>query len=160
MIVERVKRFLEEAGSHYDALPHPEAFTAQEVAKTSRVSGQRVAKVVVATTLDGRYLMAVLPAPCRIDLPALRDAAGARQLSLAGEAELSMLFPDCDLGTMPPFGALYNMPVYVDACFSRAGDFFFQAGNPREIVRMRYEDFERLARPIIGEFCLHERDKM
>jgi Ala-tRNA(Pro) deacylase len=159
MIAERVKRFLEEAGTHYDALSHPEAFTAQEVAEASRVSGQRLAKVLVAKVHDGGYLMVVLPAPCRIDLAALRDAAGIRQLSLAGEAELSMLFPDCDLGTMPPFGALYDLPVYVDACFPRAGEFFFQAGDHREIVRIRYEDFERLARPIIGEFCLHMRDK-
>jgi Ala-tRNA(Pro) deacylase len=158
MIAERVKRFLEEAGTHYDALPHPEAFTAQAVAKASHVSGQRLAKVVVAMTYDGRPLMVVLPASCRIDLAALRDAADARQVSLAGEAELSMLFPDCALGTMPPFGALYDMPVYIDACFPRAGEFFFQAGDHREIVRMRYEDFERLAHPIIGEFCLHARD--
>jgi Ala-tRNA(Pro) deacylase len=159
MTTERVKRFLEEAGTHYDAMPHREAFTAQAVAEASAVSGQRVAKVVIATTHDGRYLMAVLPAPCRIDLSALRDAAGARHLSLAGEAELSMLFPDCDLGAMPPFGALYDMPVYVDACFSRTGEFFFQAGDHRELLRMRYEDFERLARPVVREFCRHELDR-
>jgi Ala-tRNA(Pro) deacylase len=159
MITERVKRFLEEAGTHYDAMPHREAFTAQEVASATSVSGRRVAKVVIAAKDDGRYLMAVLPAPCRIDLSALCDAAGARHLSLAGEAELSMLFPDCDLGAMPPFGALYEMPVYVDACFSRTGEFFFQAGDRRELVRIRYEDFERLARPVVGEFCRHEQDR-
>jgi len=159
MITKRVKQLLEEASTRYDALPHPEAFTAQDVAKASHVSGRRVAKVVIASAHDGRYLMAVLPAARRLDLSALRDAAGARQLSLAGDAELSMLFPDCDLGAMPPFGALYEMPVYVDACFPRAGEFYFQAGDRREIVRIRYEDFERLARPIIGDFCLHEQDE-
>lgn len=159
MIADRVRQLLEETGTAYETLPHREALTAQEVAEASHVSGQRVAKVLVAKEHGGRYLMVVLPAPCRIDLPALRDAARTRQLALAGEAELSTLFPDCDVGAMPPFGALYNLPVYVDACFPRAGEFFFQAGNHREVVRIRYEDFERLTRPVVGEFCLHEREK-
>jgi Ala-tRNA(Pro) deacylase len=159
MIAERVRHLLEHAGTHYELLPHRQVFTAQEVAQASHVAGQQMAKVLVAKEHEGRYLMVVLPAPCRIDLLALRDAAGTRQLSLASEAELSALFPDCDLGAMPPFGALYNMPVYVDACFARAGEFFFQAGNHREVVRIRYEDFEQLAHPVSGEFCLHEREK-
>jgi Ala-tRNA(Pro) deacylase len=159
MIAERVRQLLERTGTPYETRLHQEAFTAQEVAAASRISGQNVAKVLIAKEHGGRYLMAVLPAPCRIDLAAFRDAAGTRQLSLAGEAELSALFPDCDAGAMPPFGALYDLPVYVDACFPRAGEFFFQAGNHRELVRIQYEDFERLAHPVPGEFCLHARDK-
>jgi Ala-tRNA(Pro) deacylase len=159
MIAERIKRLLEETGTRYETRPHSEAFTARDVAEASHVSGQRVAKVLIAREHDGRYLMVVLPAPCRIDLPALRDAAGTGQLSLAGEAELAALFPDCELGTMPPFGAVYNLPVYVDACFPRVGEFFFQAGNHRELVCIRFEDFERLTHPVIGEFCRHARDK-
>jgi Ala-tRNA(Pro) deacylase len=160
MIAERVRRLLDETGTPYEMRIHPEAFTAQEVAAASHVPGLRVAKVLIARERDdGRYLMVVLPAPCRIDLPELRNAAGTRQLSLAGETELSGLFPDCEAGAMPPFGALYDLPVYVDACFPRDGEVFFQAGNHRELVGIRYEDFERLARPVVGEFCLHARDK-
>jgi Ala-tRNA(Pro) deacylase len=159
-ITERVNRLLDAEGVHYETLPHGAAFTAQEVAEASHVSGRRVAKVLIAKEHDGRYLMVVLPAPCRVDLIALRDAAGTRRLSLASEGELVGLFPDCDMGATPPFGNLYNMPVYVDACFPRAGDFFFQAGNHHEIVRIPYEDFERLVHPVVGEFCLHEREKI
>ena len=72
---------------------------------------------------------------------------------------MARLFPDCELGAIPPFGHLYGMPVYVDACFPRGGDIVFQAGNHREVVRMAYRDYERLAKPVAGEFCLHERDK-
>jgi Ala-tRNA(Pro) deacylase len=56
---------------------------------------------------------------------------------------------------MPPFGGLYGMPVYVDKCFPKAGDFAFQGGNHREIVRMSYAEYERLARPSVADFCRH-----
>lgn len=159
-MTERVHRLLDAERVRYETLSHGEAFTAQEVAETSHVSGRRVAKVLVAREHDGRYLMAVLPAPCRVDLVALREAAGTRRLSLADEGELVGLFPDCEIGAMPPFGHLYNMPVYVDACFPRVGDFFFPAGNHHEIVGIPYQDFERLAHPVVGEFCIHEREKI
>jgi Ala-tRNA(Pro) deacylase len=157
---ERLKRFLDAEAAQYQTQLHREVFTAQEVAEASHVSGRQVAKVLIAREHDRRYLMLVLPAPCRVDLNALRHAAGTGRLSLATEEELARLFPDCDVGAMPPFGNLYDVPVYVDACFSRAEDFFFQPGNHHEIVRIRYDEFERLARPVVGEFCLHEREKL
>jgi Ala-tRNA(Pro) deacylase len=156
---ERLQRFLEAEAVPYQSVPHAEAFTAHEVAEASHVSGRRLAKVLVAHEHDGRYLMLVLPAPCRVDLATLRDTAGSRRLSLATEDELADLFPDCEVGAMPPFGNLYDLPVYVDACLPRAGDVYFQAGNHHEIVRMPYDQFERLARPVVGEFCRHAREK-
>lgn len=158
MLTRKVQQLLDAGETPYGILPHREVFTAQEAAETSHVSGRRLAKVLIAREHDGRYLMVVLPAPCRVDLAAVREAAGSRRLSLATERELAALFPDCDMGAMPPFGSLYDLPVYVDACFPRAGDFFFQAGNHQEVVRIRYEEFERLAHPVVGEFCLHERE--
>jgi Ala-tRNA(Pro) deacylase len=70
------------------------------------------------------------------------------------------LFPDCELGAMPPFGHLYGMPVYVDACFPSAQTIVFQGGNHREVVRMAYDEWARLVKPVRGEFCLHEREKV
>jgi Ala-tRNA(Pro) deacylase len=60
---------------------------------------------------------------------------------------------------MPPFGNLYDLPTYLDACFPRADEFVFQAGNHHEVVRMRYEDYERVVRPVVGEYCMHAREK-
>lgn len=155
---ERLKRFLDQQGVTYETSSHREVFTAQEVAATSHVSGRQLAKVVVVRE-NGGHLMVVLPAACRVDLTALKHVSGKRKLSLATEEEFARLFPDCDVGAMPPFGNLYDMPVYVDACFPRAKDFFFQPGNHREVVRLSYDDYARLVRPTAGEFCLHEREK-
>ena len=76
-------------------------------------------------------------------------------VSLVPEEEVQTLFPDCETGAMPPFGHLYGMPVYVDKCFPKAGEFTFQAGNHHEVVRMKYAEYERLARPVVAEFCRH-----
>lgn len=156
---ERLKRFLDDMHVACETMPHHEAFTAQEVAAEAHVSGRRLAKPLVASENGQGYVMVVLPSACRLDLPALRDLAGRRHLSLAAEADFARLFPDCELGAMPPFGNLYGMPVYLDACFPKAGEIYFQAGNHHEVARLPFETYQRLVSPTVGELCLHEREK-
>jgi Ala-tRNA(Pro) deacylase len=154
-INERVMRLLEQHKVEYEVLPHREAYTSQEVAETVHVKGCRVAKVVVAREPSGSYLMLVVPATCKVDLALLSRQTGRAGTMLAHEEELQRLFPDCELGAMPPFGRLYGMPMYLDRCFRRSPEILFQAGNHHEVVRMDLEDFLELARPLAGEVCLH-----
>ena len=156
---ERLGRLLKEERIPYQVLPHREVFTAREVAAESHVTQRQMAKVVALEEHGRDPLMVVLPAACRLDLTALKHAAGRHRLSLVREEEMPRLFPDCKTGAMSPFGNLYGLPVYVDDCFPRGGDIVFQAGNHDEVVRMAYTDFARLVQPVHGEFCLHEREK-
>jgi len=154
---DRLKYFLSQQRIAHDVLPHHEVFTAQEVAAASHVSGQQLAKVVLVRENGKGHLMAVLPAACRLDLSALAAVAKTGKLSLASEEDMARLFPDCEVGAMPPFGNLYGLPVYIDACFPKEKELFFQAGNHHEVVRMSYGDYQRVAKPVVGEFCFHER---
>lgn len=127
---ERLQRFLAEHEIHHEPLPHHEAFTAQEVAEAAHISGRHLAKaLLVREEGGGHLLLVVLPAPCRIDLAALRADAGRRKLSLASEEEITRAFPDCEVGAMSPFGHLYGLRVYVDACFPRTEEFIFICGG-------------------------------
>ena len=70
-------------------------------------------------------------------------------IRLASETELMRLFPDCELGAMPPFGDGCELPVIVDAAI--AGEFIaFTLGTHKDIVRMSFADFQRIARPKVG----------
>jgi Ala-tRNA(Pro) deacylase len=154
-ICERLQRLFEREGAEHRVLPHAEAFTAAEVAAASHLPGREVAKVVVLSDKSGSYLMVALPAPTWLDVEAVARATGRHGLRLAPEPEFARLFPDCDAGAMPPFGELYGMPVYVDACLRRSHEIVFQAGNHREVVVMPYAEYERLAQPVVGPLCLH-----
>jgi Ala-tRNA(Pro) deacylase len=154
-INERVMRLLEEHKLEYEVLPHREAFTSQEVAQSMHVTGRELAKVVVVREPAGGHLMVVVPASCHVDLDILCRETGRPGTVLASEDELARLFPDCEVGAMPPFGRLYGMPMYLDSCLEKTSTIFFQAGNHHEVVRMDTEDYLQIARPLAGEFCLH-----
>ena len=78
------------------------------------VPGRDWAKVVVCF-IDGEPVEAVVPAPSVVNLDRLLELASGRDIRLASEEELRRLFPDCEIGAMPPFGPLYGQTVYVDA---------------------------------------------
>ncbi len=145
---ERLEQWLNMAGVKYDVTVHPVVYTAQEVAASEHLSGYEVAKVVMAI-VDGDLVMLVLPAPHRVDLAKLRSTLGAGKVRLAGEQEFANLFPDCDVGAMPPFGNLYGISVYLDPSLAGSPQIIFNAGTHRETITMPYADFERLVRPQI-----------
>lgn len=151
----RLQKLLDEARTGYAVLPHREVDSAQEVAATSHVKGRRLAKVVVLRDIEGTDFMVVLPADVAIDHRVLRHVTGRIGVQLEDEGELARLFPDCELGAMPPFGNLYHLPMYVDPCLLEDVDIFFQAGNHHEIVLMRTVEYNRIARPFHVGGCLH-----
>jgi len=147
-----VKRLLDLRRIPHEHRVHPTAITAQQVAAAERIPGTVVAKTVVVKA-DNQFVMAVLPASAKVDFPVLRETLRAKQLRLAKEAEFEGLFPDSEVGAMPPFGNLYGLPVYADE--SLAGDraILFNAGTHQDAIRMSYRDFARLAEPQICSFA-------
>jgi Ala-tRNA(Pro) deacylase len=143
--------FLKQARIPYTTFRHPEAFSAQSEAAVSHVPGRSWAKIVVCLA-DEEPILAVLPAPLMVDLEPLRLLAGARALRLAREDEFRRLYPDCELGAMPPFGNLYLQRVFVDRSLVGEAEMVFNAGTHTDAIRMHYLDFADLAQPVVGAF--------
>jgi len=146
MPVRKLKEFLDSQKIKYVTISHSKAYTAQEVAATSHVPGKELAKTVMVK-IDGKIAMAVLPSSYQIDFHLLRKSIGAKNAMLATEEEFKDLFPECDVGAMPPFGNLYGMDVYVAEVLAEDDEIAFNAGLHTELIRMKYGDFERLVKP-------------
>ena len=155
-IPAKLIQFLNQNKVRYQLLHHPEAFTAQELAAIEHVKGKNHAKVVMVKAGDGQSLMAVLPADRRVDLEKLDQLTGQRTL-LATEADFKALFPDCAVGTMPPFGNLYNVNTYVDQSLTDAEFIVFEAGTHADAIKMGYADYARLAKPTVADFAVKSR---
>ena len=151
MPVRQLREFLDAQQVRYVTVHHSPAFTAQEVAASAHISGYEMAKTVMIK-VDGAMAMAVLPAPLHVDLRHLKELTGAETLELASEAEFKSMFPECELGAMPPFGKLYGMETYVANRLAEDEYIAFNAGTHTELIRMRFRDFEHLAEPRVLAF--------
>ena len=146
MPMRKLTKFLDDNRVRYVRISHSPAYTAQEIAASAHVPGRELAKTVMVK-LDGRMSMVVLPASTQIDLEQLRRATGAHAVVLATEDEFRGLFPECELGAMPPFGNLFSMPVVVAEELSEDDEIAFNAGSHTELVRMDWADYRRLVEP-------------
>jgi len=151
VVAAKLKNFLDESKVRYHVLKHHEKFTSPEIAQALHVPGQLLAKVVMIRAME-QLLMAVLPANRKVDLQRFAHVAGVPACSLATEDQFKNAFPDCEVGAMPPFGNLYDIPVYVDRSLTKDDEIVFEAGNHHEAIKLAYADFERTAKPQVGDF--------
>jgi len=151
MPCDKLLEYLDENNVEYDLLLHPQAYAARETAVKAGVPIRMFAKTVLVR-LDGLMAMAVLPSDHKVNFNLLRQAAGADTISLTPEHEFERRFPDCELGAMPPFGNLYDMPVLMDAHMAAVDTITFNAGSHTETITMGFEDFESLVQPQMARF--------
>ena len=151
MILTRLTDFLDSHKLKYVLIQHSPAFTAREVAVTAHIPFHELAKTVVLT-VDNEHVLAILPATEMVNLAYLRQALGTSAVHLTNESEFNVLFPDCEVGAMPPFGNLFNMNVIVAASLAEDEEIAFNAGSHRDLIKMLYGDFDRLVNPRVLPF--------
>ncbi len=157
MVLKKLRDCLDSHDVKYTIISHSPAFTAQEIAATAHISGREVAKTVIVNT-ENRKVMAVLPASHMIDFRLLSEGLGSKKAVLATEMEFKDLFEDCEVGAMPPFGALYGLPMWVDERLSRDEHIVFNAGTHQLAVRVAWADYARLESPRLADFAVRHED--
>lgn len=143
--VKSLREHLDEHHIKYVIISHSRAFTAQEIAASMHIPGREMAKTVVVKTARGLALV-VVRAQDHLDLARVSRALGA-PAKLAGEDELAIAFPDCELGAMPPIGTLYKLPTLVDEEIAKDREIVFNAGTHTDAVRVWYEEYAKLVKP-------------
>ncbi len=152
MPVKKLMELLDKKNVKYINISHSTAYTAQEVAAQSHVSGKEFAKSVLFK-LNGKLIMVVLPASYHVNLQMLKKEIGTEKIRLAYEQEFIDKFPDCEPGAMPPFGNLYGLKIYVDKSLSENEEIAFNACSHKEIIRMSYNKWENLVKPKVLHFA-------
>jgi Ala-tRNA(Pro) deacylase len=151
--MQKLESYLDDHGVKYLRIRHSPAFTAQEIAASAHIPGKELAKTVMVK-LDDRMAMVVLPASNRIDFDLLRETVGAQEIELAEEREFRNVFPDCEVGAMPPFGNLFDIPVFVAEELTLHEEIAFNAGSHTELLRLPYREFARLVEPKVVRTCM------
>jgi Ala-tRNA(Pro) deacylase len=148
-----IQDFLRARGIWFEGLLYQPASSSAKRARNARITGRNVAKAVLVRAGDS-FLLAVLPASCRIDLDRLSQVLGApaSQIRLATSEELLATFPDCEPGVVPPFGRLYGLPTLVDSGFSETGDIVVSANTRHEGLWMHFRDFAAIEAPEQASF--------
>jgi Ala-tRNA(Pro) deacylase len=151
MPLTSLREYLDKHNIKYIVMSHSPAFTAQGIAALAHIPGKNLAKTVMVK-LDGKLVMAVVPASFHVDLALLKDETKSKDAQLASEADFKDRFAECETGAMPPFGNLYGIDVFADESLSRDKEIAFNACSHRELIRLAWDDYAKLVKPRLMSF--------
>jgi Ala-tRNA(Pro) deacylase len=141
----RVPLFLRDQHVAFETLIHAPAYTASRRAKYLHLPGRNVAKCVLLSCPTG-YVVAVIPAICRIDLKAAGRVLGNPVL-VASPQNLAAFFRDCEWGSLAPFGRLYGLTTILDDSVDPDSTIVFPTQRHFLALSLSCRDFERLEEP-------------
>jgi Ala-tRNA(Pro) deacylase len=97
--------------------------------------------------------MAVVPAPVHVDLDKASDVLGHGEVRLATEEEFVSRFPDCEPGAEPPFGNLYEIPVFLDETLRKRQRMVCRDGSHTTTITLAVNDYVEVVAPEIVDFA-------
>lgn len=149
-IFEQITELLDNLHIQYLIKDHPPTRTSQESALHRGEPLKIGAKAMLLKT-DAGFVMAVLPADRKIDSAVIKKILSAKSLRFASPEELfeiTGLVP----GSVPPFGALFNLPMLVDKALLEEEYMAFNAGSLEKSIKMKVKDYVDVIKPRVEEF--------
>lgn len=140
----RLRKFLEDRHIRSESLPHPHTATTQGSATAAHVDADCVAKAVMVGDEQG-LMMAVIPASHHVKMKHLRRETG-RRLHFIAERDFAAMFPDCEIGAIPPLGAVYGMEMIWDDCLAEQSEIYFEAGDHENLLHVSGREFVDMVR--------------
>ncbi|MFT3924673.1 MAG: YbaK/EbsC family protein [Myxococcales bacterium] len=138
-----VTAFMDKCDVDYDTVGHSHSFTSGQSASAAQLPRSRLAKAVLFCDEDD-YVLAVVPASAQVDRRALKEMMGHKNLELAEEDEVALMFPDCELGAIPPLGGAYGLETVVDDSLLEQEEVYFEGGDHEHLVHVTRDAFLRL----------------
>ena len=130
-------------GVEYELREHPLTITARETARVEGIDPRRFAKTIGVRLDDDRRALVVVDAADRLDLVRAREVLHSGSVRLLDEQELLELAPDCEVGTLPPIGELFGVPVFADYVIHDDPEITFHAGSHHFTVHVERAGWER-----------------
>lgn len=143
-IAKTLEKHLQKTDIAYELVTHPHTQASMETAERAHVPGDALAKGVVLRDGSG-FLLAVVPSDYHIELATLNKLL-ERDLAFVPEEELTQIFPDAELGAIPPIGSAYSINTIWDPETSLGvqDHVYFEAGDHETLVRVTGEHFHQL----------------
>jgi len=157
----QIKKILDESKVEYNHITHEHVHHSSDAAKIRGTNLEDAAKAIVLkvefkdekndSTKSFKFIQAVLSADQRIDLKKLKILLQSKNVSLASPDEV-LEKTGCTIGSVPPFGKLFNIQMYMDESLLKKDLIVFSAGTHNDSIQLKAEDYYKILEPIVCEF--------
>lgn len=149
-VFEKILKLLDDNKVAYQLYEHEPVYTSEQAAKLRGTKIEQGAKALVMVA-DGRPILIVISAANKVESKKFKKSFNIKDLKMATADEVKRI-TETEIGAVPPFGNLMGLKTFVDKSLGKNKKIVFNAGLHTRSIEMKYKDFERLVKPISGDF--------
>lgn len=149
----QIVALLDENKIEFKVFEHAPVRTSEEAARVRNVPIESGAKALIIRS-KGKFYQFILAADRMLDLNLAKAILKTNSISLASRDEVIEV-TDCVPGSVPPFGNLFNIPVFADPSLAEVIN--FNAGLLEKSIQLSLVDWKRVVKPLVCAFG-KERD--
>ena len=156
-IVGEIISLLEKQAIWFEKFEHEPVRTSEEAAqiRTGYNLSQGAKALILRIKKTGKkdyFAQFVIPGNKRLNSRAVTEHLDAKSIRFATAEELATITSGIEAGGIPPFGNLFNIPVYFDIALLNQEKIIFNAGDRSFSIGMKARDYLKIANPIIANF--------
>lgn len=150
----QIKELLDNNSVEYQHIVHEPVKTSKEAADTRGFSLDDGAKALILKvqnkegsnnenlnrTSSYSFIQCVISASQRIDLKKVKLLTVSKNVALASPEEV-LEKTGCTIGSVPPFGILFGIKMYIDKSVLTREMIVFSAGTHTDSIRMKPQDY-------------------
>jgi Cys-tRNA(Pro) deacylase len=145
---ERIRKIMEERGIPIECTEHASVYTISAAALALGVKESQTVKSLVLKTKEEKFLVLILPGDKKLDWKLLGQQLKTKKLEFAKPEEVLKLI-GCEVGCVPPFGHLTDLPIHMDKELLKKDVLYFNPGVHNKSFKVRAWDLRKLCNPKI-----------
>ena len=149
-VFHRIITLLENNNISYELKEHPPTPTSEDAAKHRNEPLEIGAKALILKTYK-EFVMCIVSGAKKLDSKKLKNILNTKKLRFASREEVIKV-SNCIPGSVPPFGNLFSIKVFIDKSFLKNKFIAFNAGSLTKSIKMKKQDFLSLVKPEIHDF--------
>jgi len=156
--VDLIKNLLNQRSVEYKCFEHEAVRTSEEAAairpeytisQGAKALIVRIKKKNVPKEEEKQFVQIVVPGDAKFNPSKARQALDAKDIRFALSEEVSEITDGIVPGGVPPFGVLWDLPVFVEETLLDNEEIIFNAGDRSFSIAMKSEDYLRVVKPMV-----------
>jgi Ala-tRNA(Pro) deacylase len=143
---ERIRGMMESLKISIEITEHEPVYTNPAMAQALGVKESQTVKSLVLKTREGKFAVLVLPGDKKLDWKVVANQLNTKKVEFAKPEEVLPLV-GCEVGCVPPFGHMTELPIYMDKELLKKDFLYFNPGVHHKSFKVKAWDLRRLCNP-------------
>jgi Ala-tRNA(Pro) deacylase len=145
-VEEKIIKILNDKKIEYEVFEHEPVFTNPTMAAALNVSESETVKSLVVMTKEKEMVVLVMPGDKKVEWKKAAANIGTKKISFAKPDQV-LEKVGCEVGCVPPFGQLTDLPIFMDPDLARKDSVYFNPGVHDKSYKIKAWDLKKVCGP-------------